>query len=130
MSLAVAVETDPPRPALAASGSSNPDRAVINRAIARACDKIAPLWPLKHFVAVNPFLGFSDQSFTATCAMLKRVAGVDMLMPRAFYREALAAGAIEDRDLEAALAAASGHHRLPADAAALRGGSRPGFRSE
>ncbi|MGZ7294670.1 putative inorganic carbon transporter subunit DabA, partial [Streptococcus pyogenes] len=78
-------------------------------AIDRACNKIAPLWPLKHFVAVNPFLGFSDQSFSATSATLRRVAGVDMLMPRNFYREALAAGRIEDRDLEAAIAATSGH---------------------
>ena len=34
-------------------------------------------------------------------------AGVDMLMPRTFYREALAAGRIEDRDLEATIAATS-----------------------
>ncbi|MFX6830776.1 putative inorganic carbon transporter subunit DabA, partial [Acinetobacter baumannii] len=84
------------------------------------CNKIAPLWPLKHFVAVNPFLGFSDQSFSSTCATLRRVAGVDMLMPRAFYREALAAGRIEDRDLKAAVAATSGHAALASDDAALR----------
>ena len=35
------------------------DRAVVMAAIAGACGRIAPLWPLKHFVAVNPFLGFS-----------------------------------------------------------------------
>ncbi|MBR1024680.1 DUF2309 domain-containing protein [Bradyrhizobium viridifuturi] len=121
MSLAVALETDPPSPSLAASESPTTDRAVMNRAIDRACNKIAPLWPLKHFVAVNPFLGFSDQSFAATCATLRRVAGVDMLMPRAFYREALSAGTIEERDLEAAIAAAtSGHPALAHDAASLR----------
>ena len=37
--------------------SRRPD---IDAAIAAACKKIAPLWPLKHFVAVNPFLGFAD----------------------------------------------------------------------
>ncbi|MEO8461361.1 MAG: putative inorganic carbon transporter subunit DabA, partial [Dokdonella sp.] len=65
---------------------------VLGKAIANACDQIAPLWPLKNFVAVNPFLGFSDQTFESTCATMRRVAGVDMLMPRSFYRDALACG--------------------------------------
>ncbi len=55
----------------------------LDAAIETACHRIAPLWPLKHFVAVNPFLGFSSRSFAATCATLKRVARTDMLMPRA-----------------------------------------------
>lgn len=95
----------------------------IDAAIDRACGRIAPLWPLKHFVAVNPFLGFSGQGFGATCATMKRVAGVDMLMPRAFYRDALAAGRIEDRDLAAALAslpAIVGHGAAADSVAAVR----------
>jgi uncharacterized protein YbcC (UPF0753/DUF2309 family) len=75
---------------------------------------------LKQFVAVNPFLGFSGQGFAATCATLRRVAGVDMLMPRAFYIEALAAGVVEEADLAAALAAAPAAWTLPATVAALR----------
>ncbi len=120
MSHAVAAAIDPPRRAQDAEPVANPPRPAIDAAIDRACNKIAPLWPLKHFVAVNPFLGFSDQSFSSTCATLRRVAGVDMLMPRAFYREALAAGRIEDRDLKAAVAATSGHAALASDDAALR----------
>lgn len=80
-------------------------RAEITADIAAACERIAPLWPLKHFVAVNPFLGFSDRSFGAACATMRRVARTDMLMPRAFYRQAVASGLIEDGDLAAALAA-------------------------
>jgi uncharacterized protein YbcC (UPF0753/DUF2309 family) len=122
MSMAIALEPDPPCPVAATRATGGAEKASIEAAIARACEKIAPLWPLKHFVAVNPFLGFSDQSFAATCATLRRVAGVDMLMPRAFYREALAAGTIEERDLEAAIAAAatSGHPALAHDAVSLR----------
>ncbi|MFL5333348.1 MAG: putative inorganic carbon transporter subunit DabA, partial [Geminicoccaceae bacterium] len=97
-----------------------PPRSDLDAAIARACRKIAPLWPLKHFVAVNPFLGFADRSFAATCAMLRRVARVDMLMPRVFYRQALEAGLIDDVDLTAALAAAPRAEFTPTDAAALR----------
>ena len=92
----------------------------LDAAVAAACRRIAPLWPLKHFVAVNPFLGFTGQTFAATCATLRRVARVDMLMPRGFYREALAAGVIEDADLEAALAAVPRTTATPADVPALR----------
>ena len=95
--LASAVET-------AAGTPSSTAQPEIEAAIRRACHRIAPLWPLKHFVAVNPFLGFSDHSFGAACATLRRVAGADMLMPRAFYRASVAAGTIEDEDLVAALA--------------------------
>jgi uncharacterized protein YbcC (UPF0753/DUF2309 family) len=94
------------------------DRAALEAVIDSACRKIAPLWPLKHFVAVNPFLGFTGQTFARTCATMKRVAGADMLMPRAFYREALAAGVIDDAALDEALAAAG--PGAPADVPALK----------
>ena len=54
--------------------------AHVDAAIAGACNRIAPLWPLKHFVAVNPFLGFTNQTFHATCATFHRVARIEMLM--------------------------------------------------
>jgi hypothetical protein len=109
-------------------------QVAIEAAIAGACGRIAPLWPLRHFVAVNPFLGFSGQTFAATCATMRRVAGADMLMPRGFYRQALADGVIEDRDLQAALAAAPRGANTPDTPDALRqalardptGPARPG----
>ena len=120
MSIAVAFETDPgaePRVKCTTIDSSSD---AIDVAIASACGKIAPLWPLKHFVAVNPFLGFSGQSFAATCATLRRVAGIDMLMPRAFYRQALIGGVIEDDDLAAALRAVPHHASSAMDTEQLR----------
>lgn len=84
-------------------------KAAIEAAIAAACGKIAPLWPLKHFVAVNPFLGFAGQPFGATAATLKRVAKIDMLASRSFYRDAIASGAIDDAALMEAL------QRAPSD---------------
>jgi uncharacterized protein YbcC (UPF0753/DUF2309 family) len=88
-------------------------------AIAGACNRIAPLWPLKHFVAVNPFLGFAGQSFHATCATLHRVARIDMLMPREFYRSQLADLTITEADLAAALQAAPKDWDAPATTAEL-----------
>ena len=95
-------------------------RRDLEAAIAEACGRIAPLWPLKRFVAVNPFLGFSGQTFEATCATMRRVARVDMLMPRDFYRRAIAAKSIEDGDIETALADAPANWRLPKTAEALK----------
>ncbi|MBX5472857.1 MAG: DUF2309 domain-containing protein [Acetobacteraceae bacterium] len=102
------------------SSSTELDRRAVEAAIAAACNRVAPLWPLKNFVAVNPFLGFSDRSFGATCAALRRVARVDMLMPRAFYREAVAAGLVEEDDLAAGLAALPKEVAKPRDLAALK----------
>jgi uncharacterized protein YbcC (UPF0753/DUF2309 family) len=95
-------------------------RSELQAAIEAACRRIAPLWPLKHFVAVNPFLGFTDRTFHATCTTMRRVARIDMLMPRRFYRQALADGLIEDRDLAEALAAAPRDWEVPASVAELR----------
>lgn len=93
--------------------------ADLEKAIADACDRIAPLWPLRNFVAVNPFLGFSGQAFESTCATMRRVAGVDMLMPRSFYREAWVDGVVTRADLAAALARAQKIPYAPTDLSAL-----------
>ena len=96
------------------------DRDALEAAIRGACLKIAPLWPLKHFVAVNPFLGFTDRTFAATCATMRRVARADMLMPRSFYRGALQDRTIDDAALAAALARSADYPGRPADLAALK----------
>jgi len=123
MSTAVAFDTNSETVEVVTRGPVAGEPGAIEIAIKRACGKIAPLWPLKHFVAVNPFLGFSDQSFAAATATLRRVAGIDMLMPRAFYRQALADGGIEDRDLAAAVTTVSGHLSSAADPAQVRAGA-------
>jgi len=118
--MAESVRTVRPASDLGAASAASTDRAPIERAIAGACKRIAPLWPLKGFVAVNPFLGFAGRPFAATCAMMHRVARVDMLMDRAFYREALRTGTIGDEDLAAALAAAPRSWQRPSSVAELK----------
>jgi uncharacterized protein YbcC (UPF0753/DUF2309 family) len=90
--------------AMPAAQDATPAAARLEEAIQAACRRIAPLWPLKHFVAVNPFLGFAGMSFADTCAHLQRVTRTPMLMPRAFYAEQLANGLIDDAALGEALA--------------------------
>jgi uncharacterized protein YbcC (UPF0753/DUF2309 family) len=95
-------------------------RGRLEAAIASACKRVAPLWPLKHFIAVNPFLGFSDRSFSSTAAVLKRVGRIEMLMPRAFYDQAIKAGAIEEGDLTAALERVALSPNIPRTAEELK----------
>lgn len=96
------------------------DLALIEAAVVAAGRRIAPLWPLQHFVAVNPFLGFANRSFHATCTAMRRIARIDMLMPRSFYRERLAEGAIADEDLALALERAPSDWSIPGTVAELR----------
>ena len=80
----------------------------------RVCGRVAPLWPLRDFVAVNPFLGLSDQAFGEAATTLRRVAGRDLLPPRAFFRDAIAEGQVTQQDLDAAGATAiTAHERRP-----------------
>lgn len=66
-----------------------------------ACQRVAPMWPLDRFVAVNPFLGFTSMPFPEAAARLGRVAGVRMTLPGAFYQAEIAAGRIPESDLVA-----------------------------
>jgi uncharacterized protein YbcC (UPF0753/DUF2309 family) len=88
-------------------------------AIDRAARAIPPVWPLATSVAVNPFLGQSDESLALAGARLARVAGAPVTMPRSWYRARIAAGRIADTDLAEALAEAPADLR-PADLAALK----------
>ena len=85
-----------------------PEVGAIADAAARA---IPPAWPLASSVAVNPYLGQSGHDLAHTAALLARVSEADVTMPRSWYRERIASGAITDDDLGAALAAAGASPR-------------------
>ncbi|WP_437560472.1 YbcC family protein [Acidithiobacillus sulfuriphilus] len=53
----------------------------------RVIRRIAPVWPLDSFVAVNPYWGFADQSFPEAAAILQGTAGERVLMDRRWYAE-------------------------------------------
>ncbi len=73
------------------TSAKSPD---IAQAIATACGRIAPLWPLADFVAVNPFVGMADMDFGEAAALRQRLAGTRLVMPRTFYAEAITSGRI------------------------------------
>ncbi len=88
-------------------------------AMDRAARAIPPAWPLASSVAVNPFLGQTEEPLAQVGARLARVAGASVTMPRSWYREKISTGAISDGDLAAALASAPADRR-PADLSALK----------
>ncbi|MBX3178286.1 MAG: DUF2309 domain-containing protein [Candidatus Hydrogenedentes bacterium] len=92
----------------------------IRKAVRRAANAVAPCWPLKDFVAVNPFLGVIDRSFGDAAETLARAAGARLFMPRSFYAEAISSGRISTEDLANALAMEPEAARAVGDLHALR----------
>ena len=99
--------------------SAHPDLDVIRAAAEHAGRAIPPVWPLASSVAINPFLGQTGEILAKAAARLGRVAGVPVTMPRSWYQEKIAAGAISDDDLMEAWTRAPADLR-PADLAALK----------
>jgi uncharacterized protein YbcC (UPF0753/DUF2309 family) len=70
----------------------------------KACDSLAPIWPLDQWIAVNPFWGLRSLPASRAEQVLRERAGIGILMPAAFYQEAWTAGRIKQSDLTAAIA--------------------------
>ena len=81
----------------------------------RAAGRVAPVWPLKTFVAVNPYLGHSDLRFDAAADRLGRAAGTGLTQPRQAYLDALSQGRMTRGDLAAALAGSPRRSDVPRD---------------
>lgn len=92
---------------------------LLTNAIGSAIRAIPPAWPLAATVAVNPFLGQTGEDLAMVSARLARAAGTRVTMPRAWYAERIASGAICDDDLAAALDAAPAAQK-PASLIGLR----------
>lgn len=102
------IESTPP-PCAPMQPPCNPLAAARN-----ACARVAPLWPLQHFVAVNPFVGLTSKPFTEVCDLMRDLVAGGMQMPASYYREKFGRGALTESDLSAALDLAP--KVLPADA--------------
>lgn len=72
--------------------------------IERACARIAPTWPLDRFIAVNPFWGLLHTPLPEVAAKLQALSGAQLLMPRAWYKQAYDQGRLRDVHLRAACA--------------------------
>ncbi len=89
--LAPAVTNDPP--------SENLDLA---QTLADIQAIVPPLWPLKDYVAVNPFLGLARHKFLGARQMLCEVRDCDLLPSGNYFRTLFARGEISRADIDCA----------------------------
>ncbi len=99
------------------SSAEDAKRFSLVNVIEQVCKRIAPLWPLRDYIAVNPFLGISDQSFLEGCALMARVTHGSLAMPSAYFRQRVEQGEIQHGDLQAGLDLA--RRSLPAEYAVI-----------
>lgn len=57
----------------------------VQRAIQKACDSIAPVWPLDKSIAVNPWWTMRDEAMPQVAAKLQSLGNVKMLMDKSYY---------------------------------------------
>jgi uncharacterized protein len=85
----------------------------------KACNLVAPVWPLDQWIAVNPFWGLRHLPASRVDGLLQERAGISTLMPRDFYREAWEGGRIQQQDLQASIEEIGEDGRVAADYLAL-----------
>ncbi|MBL6448242.1 DUF2309 domain-containing protein [Fulvivirga sp. 29W222] len=85
------------------------------KSMRRACKKIAPVWPLGNFVAVNPYLGLTHKKFENAAQELATAGGVQMTLPVSFYLEKFDEGSISEEDIETVLRKDSSYSETSVD---------------
>lgn len=75
----------------------------LKKTLEEACKKIAPLWSLENFVAVNPYMGLTDQKFESAAQNLSTIGGIQMTLPLTYYQQKIQEGFISKQDLHAAI---------------------------
>lgn len=79
------------------------DATQVDKSLQQAAGRIAPLWSLENFVAVNPYLGMSDMEFAEAMDFLNKSSHVNATLPAQFYLDALESGAMLMEDVAEAL---------------------------
>jgi len=65
--------------------------------------RISPVWPLKDYVAVNPYHGFANRDFWATRRFLRLFSDCETLPPLSHYRYQFRNGGLTAADVETAI---------------------------
>ncbi|MEZ6095849.1 MAG: DUF2309 domain-containing protein [Pirellulaceae bacterium] len=76
---------------------------LIQKVLEQVQQKIAPVWPLQDYVAVNPYLGVSDQHFLKARESFRRVSDLELLMPLNYYRSQFDNGEFDRSDIDDAI---------------------------
>lgn len=75
----------------------------IEQVLAEVESLVPPLWPLRDYVAVNPFLGWTDQTFLEVRSRVRAVRDCEMLPPWSYFQAVLARNEILPEDVALAL---------------------------
>jgi uncharacterized protein YbcC (UPF0753/DUF2309 family) len=73
--------------------------ATLQQQVAAVCRRVAPVWDLDNFVAVNPFLGMADQPLALAARQLRCGIDAAVLPALAYFRERWHAGAFNLADV-------------------------------
>lgn len=79
-----------------AAGDSTRDEVV------RVCLRVPPLWDLRNYVAVNPFIGLTSHPLETAARLVADGLDAEVLPTISYYRDRLAEGAFDLDDLAAA----------------------------
>ncbi|MEM6485862.1 MAG: DUF2309 domain-containing protein [Pseudomonadota bacterium] len=78
-------------------------KPVVRQAVQRSLRRVAPVWPLDGFVAVNPFLGIAEEGFSVAARRISLACEARMYMSPEFYANALASQRVKAEDVDEAI---------------------------
>jgi len=81
-----------------------------------ALDRVAPMWGLDSFVAVNPYWGYRQSGFIDSVVSVRSFAGAALLMPLDYYAAQYRSGSITEARISAAIRSLIASKALPPDA--------------
>lgn len=84
----------------------------LNSLLAELHAIVPPVWPLRDYVAVNPFLGLADRPFLNARQLLCEVRDCDLLPTDGYFRALVQRGEITPPDLRAAVQQCVGEYPL------------------
>ncbi|TNE80450.1 MAG: DUF2309 domain-containing protein [Bacteroidetes bacterium] len=79
------------------------NKELLKTELQRACAKVAPYFPLDHFVAVNPYQAYADKPFHEAAAELKKQSGLNFTLEADYYLKKYREQYIQASDLREAL---------------------------
>ncbi len=82
-----------------AAPEAHEDHPRLEDDVRSACGLIAPLWTLRNFVAVNPYMGWTDLPFADASQGIGQVFHSRTTMPIEYYAEQLSSSRIDHADL-------------------------------
>jgi uncharacterized protein YbcC (UPF0753/DUF2309 family) len=91
------------------------DQNTICRILEDVASVVAPVWPLRDYVAVNPYGGLSDLGFLDARTFLKSISDSETLLPLSYYAKLFQDGKLTTSDLSQAYAEFHANGIAPAE---------------